>query len=128
MNPGRERFAPVEDAFKKFHGPAVIVDTRSDAEYTGQVVRAKRGGAIPGAVHLEWPNNLDAKGFFKPAAELARIYPPRQITPDKQVIPHCQVAYPSAKTYLPLRLLGYSTVRHYLGSWGERGNRQVLPI
>ncbi len=33
---------------------AIIVDTRSDGEYYGSTVRAARGGAIPGAVHLEW--------------------------------------------------------------------------
>ncbi len=129
MQTRRERIATVEDVLPKLHRPAaVIVDTRSDAEYTGQVVRAKRGGAIPGAVHLEWTNNLDAKGFFKPAAELSRIYAESKITPDKEVIPHCQGAYRSAHTYLALRLLGYPTVRNYLGSWGEWGNREDLPI
>ena len=41
---------------------AVILDTRSDGEYCGVTVRAARGGAIPGAVHLEWTNNLRADG------------------------------------------------------------------
>src|SRR5687768_14986024 len=31
---------------------AVILDARSDDEYCGRAVRAARGGAIPGAVHL----------------------------------------------------------------------------
>ena len=106
----------------------VIVDTRSDGEYTGQVVRSARGGAIPGAVHLEWTNNLDANGFFKPADELKEMYAERNITPEKDVIPHCQGAYRSAHTYLALRLIGYPKVRNYLGSWGEWGNRPDLPI
>ena len=106
----------------------VIVDTRSDGEYTGQVVRSARGGAIPGAVHLEWTNNLDANGFFKPADELKKMYAERNITPEKDVIPHCQGAYRSAHTYLALRLIGYPKVRNYLGSWGEWGNRPDLPI
>ena len=59
---------------------AVIVDTRSDGEYTGKLVRAKRGGAIPGAVHLEWTNNLDRKGFFKSAEELNKMYAERGIS------------------------------------------------
>lgn len=107
---------------------AVIVDTRSDDEYTGKLVRAKRGGAIPGAVHLEWTNNLNAQGFFKSAEELKEMYAGRGITPDKEVIPHCQGAYRSAHTYLALRLIGYPNVRNYLGSWGEWGNREELPI
>ncbi len=44
-----------------------VLDTRSAAEYYGDAVRAKRGGAIPGAVHLEWKQNLSADGRFKAA-------------------------------------------------------------
>src|SRR5690242_1488836 len=72
MKPRRQLLATVDDVLGKLDDKsAVIVDTRSDGEYTGQVVRSKRGGAIPGAVHLEWTNNLDSKGFFKSAGELA---------------------------------------------------------
>ena len=124
-----DRIATVGDVVERLHNPsAVIVDTRSDAEYTGQLVRSKRGGAIPGAVHLEWTNNLDARGFFKSAGELKKMYAERNITPDKEVVPHCQGAYRSAHTYLALRLIGYPNVRNYLGSWGEWGNREDLPI
>lgn len=129
MKPRFDRIATVEDVLKKLNDPnVVIVDTRSDGEYTGQVVRSKRGGAIPGAVHLEWTNNLDTKGFFKCADELKKMYSDRNITPEKEIIPHCQGAYRSAHTYLALRLIGYPNVRNYLGSWGEWGNRTELPI
>jgi thiosulfate/3-mercaptopyruvate sulfurtransferase len=124
-----DRFATADHVLGRLHNPsAVIVDTRSDDEYTGKLVRAKRGGAIPGAVHLEWMNNLNALGFFKSAEELQQMYANRGITPDKEVIPHCQGAYRSAHTYLALRLIGYPSVRNYLGSWGEWGNRTDLPI
>src|SRR3989442_434461 len=54
MKPVRERLATVEDVLDSIAKPeSVIVDTRSDDEYTGKLVRAARGGAIPGAVHLE---------------------------------------------------------------------------
>ena len=48
----------------------VLLDTRSEGEHRGTVVRAKRGGTIPGSVHVEWKDNLTADGDFKPAAEL----------------------------------------------------------
>jgi len=129
MKTQRNLLATVDDVQSKLGNPAtVIVDTRSIGEYTGQVVRSKRGGAIPGAVHLEWTNNLDSKGFFKSADELTEMYARRNITPDKEVIPHCQGAYRSAHTYLALRLIGYPNVKNYLGSWGEWGNRTDLPI
>jgi thiosulfate/3-mercaptopyruvate sulfurtransferase len=129
MRPRPELLATGKDVLGKLHNPAsVIVDTRSDGEYTGQIVRSKRGGAIPGAVHLEWTNNLDANGFFKSAEELKAMYAERNITPEKEVIPHCQGAYRSAHTYLALRLIGYPNVRNYLGSWGEWGNQEGFPI
>jgi len=107
---------------------SVIVDTRSDGEYTGEVVRSARGGAIPGAVHLEWTHNLDEKGFFKSAEELTQMYAERNIRREQDVVPYCQGGYRAAHTYLALRLIGYPRVRNYLGSWGEWGNRLDLPI
>ena len=105
-----------------------IVDTRSDAEYYGEAVRAKRGGAVPGAVHLEWTNNLQPDGRFKPADELRAMYESRGVTPDKQVITYCQGGYRAAHAYLALRILGYPTVRNYTGSWKEWGDRLEAPI
>ena len=129
MKTQRNLLATVDDVQSKLGNPArVIIDTRSIGEYTGQVVRSKRGGAIPGAVHLEWTNNLDSSGCFKSAEELTKMYTECKITPDKEVIPHCQGAYRSAHTYLALRLIGYPRVKNYLGSWGEWGNRLDLPI
>ena len=129
MKPRRELLATVDDVQRRLDSKdSVIVDTRSDGEYTGQIVRAARGGAIPGAVHLEWTHNLDEKGFLKSAAELQRMYAEHHIRPDQEIIPHCHGGYRSAHTYLALRLIGYPRVRNYLGSWGEWGNRADLPI
>ena len=106
----------------------VIIDTRSDGEYRGTNVRAKRGGAIPGAVHIEWTRNLGPDGAFKPAADLRAMYEAAGVTPDKEVITYCQGGYRAAHAYLALRLLGYPRVRNYTGSWKEWGDRDDLPI
>ena len=105
-----------------------ILDTRSDAEYCGTLVRARRGGAIPGAVHIEWTRNLDEAGAFKPAADLRAMYESVGVTPDKEVVSYCQGGYRAAHGYVALRLLGYPRVRNYLGSWKEWGDRENLPI
>ena len=107
---------------------AIILDTRSDGEYYGTTVRAKRGGAVPGAVHLEWTQNLTPEGDFKPAAELKKMYESAGVTPDRAVITYCQGGYRAAHSYLALRLLGYPRVRNYVGSWKEWGDRDDLPI
>ena len=107
---------------------AVILDTRSDGEYCGTVVRARRGGAVPGAVHIEWTRNLTPNGDFKPAAELRAMYEAVGVTPDREVVTYCQGGYRAAHSYLALRLLGYPRVRMYVGSWKEWGDREELPI
>jgi thiosulfate/3-mercaptopyruvate sulfurtransferase len=107
---------------------AVIVDTRSDEEYFGEAVRAKRGGAIPGAVHLEWKQNLAPDGRFKTEPELRSMYATAGVTPDREVVTYCQGGYRAAHTYLALRVLGYPNVRSYTGSWKEWGDREDLPI
>ena len=105
-----------------------VLDTRSDGEYFGTLVRAKRGGAVPGAVHIEWTRNLDDDGAFKPAAALRQMYESAGITSDKEVISYCQGGYRAAHSYLALRLLGYPRVRNYIGSWKEWADREDLPI
>src|SRR6185503_14725793 len=67
-------------------GDTVILDTRTDGEYTGAAVRARRGGAVPGAVHIEWTRNLTPDGDFKPAAELREMYGSAGVTPDREVL------------------------------------------
>jgi thiosulfate/3-mercaptopyruvate sulfurtransferase len=107
---------------------AVLLDTRSDGEYCGTAVRAARGGAIPGAVHIEWTRNLTSDGEFRPAAELRRMYEDAGVTADREVLTYCQGGYRAAHAYVALRLLGYPRVRNYVGSWKEWGDRVDLPI
>ncbi len=124
-----DRLATWRDVLDRLgHSEAVIVDTRSDGEYCGTTVRAKRGGAIPGAVHIEWTRNLGPDGRFKPAGELRDMYVSAGVTSDREVITYCHGGYRAAHTYLALRLLGYPRVRNYLGSWKEWGDREDLPI
>ena len=106
----------------------VILDTRSDGEYCGTQVRAARGGAIPGAVHIEWTHNLDKDGAFKSVGDLREMYERAGVTPDKEVVTYCQGGYRAAHSYVALRLLGYPRVRNYIGSWKEWGDRTDLPI
>jgi len=70
----------------------VIWDVRSREEHTGENPRQnRRGGRIPGAVHLEWLE-LTAppvrSGLLLPAEEIRRRLEAAGITPEKQVLVH----------------------------------------
>jgi len=108
----------------------VILDVRSPAEYAGQDVRSARGGHIPGAINMDWTNALDrARSLrIKPAAELRALLDRLGVTPDKEVITHCQTHQRSAHTYVVLKSLGFTRIRGYDGSWAEWGNDPSLPI
>jgi thiosulfate/3-mercaptopyruvate sulfurtransferase len=127
--PDLSRLATADDVLERLGKPGtIIVDARSEEENQARRVRSKRGGRIPGAVHLEWTNNLTDDGRFKSADDLAALYRSIGVTPESEVVPYCQGGYRSANTYLALRLIGQPRVRNYLGSWGEWGNRDDLPI
>lgn len=107
----------------------VIVDVRTPGEYDGSDVRAARGGHIPGAIHLPYSEAAAGDNVLKPLDELRRMYEARGITPDKEIIAHCQLGVRAAHTWFVLKhVLGYPNVKNYDGSWAEWGNREDLPI
>ena len=125
----REVLATVDDVLRSLNKKEIaILDTRSRGEFLGTHVRAARGGAIPGAIHIEWTDNIAADGKFKPNAELKAMYDKVGITPDKEVVSYCQGGYRAAHSYVALRLLGFPKVRNYIGSWKEWGDRADLPL
>jgi thiosulfate/3-mercaptopyruvate sulfurtransferase len=79
------RWEQVQDAIDT---DTVVLDTRSDAEWTGENYRGtKRGGRVPNAVHVEWLNYVDPKTKqFKPAAELRSLFEQAGVRPECEVI------------------------------------------
>ncbi len=125
----RDVLATADDVLRSLNKKDIaILDTRSEGEHLGTHVRAARGGAIPGSIHIEWTENLDGSGKFKSNEELKALYDQAGITSDKEVISYCQGGYRAAHSYIALRLLGFPKVRNYIGSWKEWGDRADLPL
>jgi len=117
----------VRDAIAR--ADAAIVDVRTAGEYDGSDVRAARGGHIPGAVHVDWTDATAGDNVLKSPDDLRRLYAARGVTPDKEVIVHCQLGVRAAHTWFVLKhVLGYPRVRNYDGSWAEWANRPDLPV
>jgi thiosulfate/3-mercaptopyruvate sulfurtransferase len=107
-----------------------IIDVRRWTEFTGEELRAKRGGRIPGSVHVFWQENLDWGGArdLIPIEAIRARYKAAGITPDQRVITYCQGAVRAAHSAIALKLAGYPNVQVYDGSWEEWGSRDDLPI
>lgn len=89
ITPRNDLFISADDLKAKLgESDLVVLDTRSDAEWTGENKRGgPRGGTIPGAVHLEWTNYLDEDGRFKSAAELSAMFEGAGVLRDKAIVP-----------------------------------------
>ena len=120
-------------------GSGPLVDVRSPAEYTGELLHmanypqegALRGGHIPGAKNIPWSRAVNPQnGTFLPASDLRAIYETEQgLRPDDDVIAYCRIGERSSLSWFVLTyLLGYPKVRNYDGSWTEWGNSVGVPI
>ena len=107
-----------------------LCDVRTPDEYKGTDVRAAKGGAIPGAKNVNWELNVttEATPQIKLAADLKKLYADAGVSPEQEVITYCQTGVRAAQAYFTLRLLGYTKVRNYDGSWQEWGNDPAAPI
>jgi thiosulfate/3-mercaptopyruvate sulfurtransferase len=98
-----------------------LLDTRSTDEY--------EDGHIPGARNRSWDKTLIRRAYqaFRPSKELLSEFAQIGASPDKEIVTYCMTGARSSHTYLALRLLGYTRVRNYDGSWEEWGSRPELP-
>lgn len=105
-----------------------VVDVRGTAEFSGEEVRAARGGHIPGAVLWPWEQNLRPDDTFCDPAEIRARANAIGLHPDQELVTYCQGGVRAAHAALALGIAGYRRVRIYDGSWAEWGNNTDLPV
>jgi len=105
-----------------------VIDNRTREEYHGaNPYGSPRGGHIPTAVHIHWPDFFLPNGYMKSKNELLNILNQFNITYEKEVVVYCTGGVRSAMAYFVLRHLGYQ-VRNYDGSWWDWSQNPKLPI
>jgi 3-mercaptopyruvate sulfurtransferase SseA len=105
-----------------------IWDARGPLEYSGAKPLAAKAGHIPGAVNYEWTAGMDKERNLRIRPDIAFVLNSLGISPDKEIITHCQTHHRSGFTYLVAKHLGYPRVKGYAGSWGEWGNHPDTPV
>ncbi|MEI6231846.1 MAG: rhodanese-like domain-containing protein [Planctomycetota bacterium] len=110
---------------------ANLLDARARAEYMGDDVRGKFGGHIPGAVNLPWQSmttlNAGVREWRTPA-EIHAILRLSNVDKDFPIAIYDQAGGRSAHLYFTLWLMGYDTIRNYVGGWRDYGNRDDAEV
>lgn len=124
------------DAFMKGHADALLVDTRSLAEFDGTEhhKKAKRAGHIPGAKHVEWwaiVRDTESDHRLMEPEKLRELAMSRlSIAPETPVVTYCQSGTRSSGLYFALLQAGHDPARliNYDGSWAQYSRETNLPV
>jgi thiosulfate/3-mercaptopyruvate sulfurtransferase len=95
----------------------VFDDSREPREFAGKTPYGeRRGGHLPGAVHLFYKRLLDANGLLLPTGRITTMLREAGITKNKTAIVYCTGGVRSAFLTAVLVDLGYPHVKNYDGS------------
>mgnify|MGYP000482028182 CR=1 FL=1 len=130
------------DMIAKLAAPGVqILDVRTTREFSGEDIRAIRGGHIPGALNIPYEQNWidpetatklarkqissNAGMSLKPVSALKALY--SKLDPEKETIVYCQSGARASETAGVLQQLGFKNVKVYDSSWLGYGNTLDAP-
>lgn len=104
-------------------------DCRTEDEYTGLRLAARRGGHIPNALHFEWSTALNRENHLRlhPLERTQQRLEQLGFNLNEPVVVYCQSHHRSGLAYIIGRLLGWN-IQAYDGAWSEWGNRLDSPI
>jgi thiosulfate/3-mercaptopyruvate sulfurtransferase len=108
-------------------GTLTIIDNRTKKEFDGATPYGeKRGGHIPGAIHIDWQEFFTDEGKLKNRETLSALLASHSVRPDREIVVYCTGGVRSAMAYFVFRYLNYK-VRNYDGSWMDWSHNPALP-
>jgi thiosulfate/3-mercaptopyruvate sulfurtransferase len=116
----RQRLMDMAELLRGREDPRLqVLDVRSRGEFTGEKVTGARAGRIPGALHLDWMEFLDASGRFKSPTEIKKLLTDSGVKSNGPVVTYCYSGGRASVAVLALELIGRPQVKNYYGSWQE---------
>ena len=111
-------------------GSMLLLDAREAPRFRGEQEPIDEvAGHIPGAINVPFQENLDADGYFLPAAEIGRRF--RQIIgrrPVDTVACMCGSGVTACHNLFAMELAGLPGARLYTGSWSEWIRSGLRPV
>ncbi|MEG4119842.1 rhodanese-like domain-containing protein [Microcoleus sp. N9_B4] len=97
----------------------VVIDAREPREYAGKTPYGeKRGGHIPGAVHLYYKQLMDKQGQLLDRGEIVAILQQKGVLQSNQIVIYCSGGIRSAWLNCVLTNVGFNA-KNYAGSMWE---------
>lgn len=109
-------------------GAPVVFDARPAERFAGRAPEPREGlrsGHIPGSACAPCSVLVDAKGFFKPAAEIRALFEERGYKSGQQAILSCGSGVTACALALGLHHIGEDNWLVYDGSWAEWGQESL---
>ena len=122
-------FPDVDEVKAALDRGVTFVDSRSDAEYTGQV-GGSRAGTIPGSISLNYEQLVvKGQGRFHDVAKIREIYRNKGVPLDGEQISFCHTGHrTSLSWFVSHELLGNKVAKMYDGSMIEWATNPDLPM
>lgn len=131
LAPEKAGLVAADSIVKQLGKPSqTVIDARGAPRFRGEVEPLDPvAGHIPGALNRPFPNNLDAKGFFKPAAELRTEFEALLAGRDPAtVVHHCGSGVSAVPNIIAMEVAGLGRAALYAGSWSDWCSDPSRPV
>jgi thiosulfate/3-mercaptopyruvate sulfurtransferase len=143
LMPNPDLLVATKDVIARLNNKDVqILDVRGPREFSGEDMRALRGGHVPGALNVPFEQNWSDPDTYrklarkqvsnkdglnlKSADQLKALY--AKLDPNKETIVYCQSGVRASVSASILKDLGFKNVKLYDSSWLGYGNTFEAPV